>query len=82
MADAVGELEDAVSALGRGDPDDARAAMARAIAADRTLGHVADAVALACAELERDGEISPAAWNALADVCPSELRPVVESWRR
>lgn len=82
MADAVGELEEAVSALGRGDPDDARAAMARAFVADRKLGPVADVVALACAELESEGEISPSAWNALADVCPPEVRPAVESWRR
>lgn len=82
MADAVGEVEEAVSALGRGDPDDARAAMSRALAADRSLAHVADAVVLACAELESEGEVSPAAWNALADVCPSDVRPAVESWRR
>lgn len=82
MAEAEGELEEVVSALGRGDPDDARAGMARAMAADRKLGAVADAVALACAELEHEGEISPSAWNALADACPPDLRPLVESWRR
>lgn len=82
MAEPVAELEEAISALGRGDPDEARAAMARAVSADHSLGPVADAVALASAQLEADGEVSPPAWNMLADVCPPELRPALESWRR
>jgi hypothetical protein len=82
MADAVGEVEEAIAGLGRGDPDAARNAIVRAVISDRSLGPVADAVALACAELEGDGEISPAAWNALADACPAEARPAVEAWRR
>lgn len=82
MADAVGEVEEAIAELGRADPDGAREAIARALNADRSLGPVADAVALACAELEKEGEISPAAWNTLADACPPELRAAVEAWRR
>lgn len=82
MADSVGELQEAIAALGRGDPDEARAAMVRAMLTDRDLGPMADAVALACAELEAEGELSPPTWNILADACPTEIRPAVESWRR
>ena len=52
MAGALGDLEEAIAALGRGDPDSARLAVARAVEADASLFAVADAVALACAELE------------------------------
>lgn len=82
MADTVGELGEAIAALGRGDPVDARAAGARAMVIDGSLGAVADVIVLACAELESEGELSPSTWNALSDVCPPEVRPTVESWRR
>jgi hypothetical protein len=82
MADARGDVEEAIAALGRGDVDGARSSMFRAVATDRSLGGVADAMALACDELENEGEVSPPAWNILADACPDELRPAVESWRR
>lgn len=82
MASALGDVEEAIAALGRGDPDGARLAIERAVAVDASLFAVADAVALASAELEADGEVSPQVWNTLADVCPPELRPAVESWRR
>src|SRR5690606_26884731 len=82
MAGALGDLEEAIAALGRGDPDSARLAVARAVEADASLFAVADAVALACAELEAEDEVSPQAWNVLADVCPPELLPAVEFWRR
>lgn len=55
--------------------------MAVAVATDPKLGAVADAVDFAASELEQEGELSPAAWNALADACPPELRPLVEQWR-
>lgn len=82
MADSLDAIEEAVAALGRGDPDGARAAIARAASTDRSVGPVADAVALACSEIERRGELSPATWNALADACPPEILPIVEAWRR
>lgn len=68
-------------ALGRGDVAAARSAMAAAVVQERGLGAVADAVTFAAAELEADGAVSPAAWNALTDACPAELRSVVEAWR-
>lgn len=74
-------VEDAIGSLGRGDSAAARAAMAEAAHHDRSLGAVADAMAYATAELESDGSVSPAAWNAIADACPPPLRGVVEAWR-
>lgn len=82
MADVLGAVEEAIAALGRGDPDSARAAVERAVTADHSLGAVADAVVVACTELESEGRLSPTAWNILADACPEELQPAVESWRR
>jgi len=74
-------VEEAIMSLGRGDVGGARSAMAVAVAQDRSLEAVADAIAFATAELETDGEVSPSAWNALTDACPAELRGVVEAWR-
>jgi hypothetical protein len=74
-------VEEAIVALGRGDVAAARSAMAAATAQERSLDAVADAVAYAAAELEAEGAVSPAAWNALTDACPAELRSVVEAWR-
>jgi hypothetical protein len=82
MADARSEVEEAIAALARGDVDGARVAVTQAVALDPKLNAVADAVERACEELEQEGEISPHAWNFLADACPSELRRAVEAWRR
>lgn len=82
MDDALAVVGEAISALGRGDPATARAAMSEAVARKHDLGAIADAMALATAQLEAEGEVSAAAWNVLADACPAELRPVVEMWRR
>lgn len=74
-------LAEAISALGRADASAALTEMARAVAADPTLAAVADAVGLAASQLEADAEIPAATWNALADVCPAELRGDVEQAR-
>jgi hypothetical protein len=82
MDDALDVVEEAITALGRGDPVTARSAISEAAKRHRGLGAIADAMTLASTELEREGWISDGAWNALADACPAELRPLVEMWRR
>jgi hypothetical protein len=43
---------------------------------------MADAVYLAAAELDADGEIAPATWNQIADaVGPGPLQALVEQYR-
>jgi hypothetical protein len=81
VTSALDFVEEAIVALGRGDPATARSAMSAAVVNDRSLGAVADAVSLAASELEADGEVSPSAWNALTDACAPELRGIVEQWR-
>lgn len=68
-------------ALGRGDVAMARSAAILSLAGDHSLYALADIIALGAAELEAEGEVSPATWNALGDVCPAELRPIIEMWR-
>lgn len=82
MEESLVQVAEAITALGRDDPGAARAAMAGAVAKDRALSSLADAVAYATAELESEGAVSVVAWNALADACPQELRSVVEMSRR
>lgn len=81
MDDALALVAEAIGALGRRDPATARSAMAEAVDRDRGLGPVADAMALVSTELESEGSISDAGWNALADACPSELRHLIELGR-
>lgn len=79
---AKAAAEEAIRALGRGDYATARTSIAEAVAADSGLVGLADIVHLACAELESDGEMTVATWNALADAVASEgLLAVVESSR-
>ncbi len=74
--------EEAIRAVGRGEVTLARTFIAEAYAADHRLGPLADTIYLACAELEADGEVSPATWNTLADAVDSaDLLAVVESSR-
>lgn len=74
--------EEAIRALGRGDHASARTSIAEAVAVDPGLGALADIVHLACAEIETDGDVTMATWNALADAVASEgLLAVVESSR-
>ncbi len=74
--------EEAIRAVGRHDVAGARIAVAQAYDLDHALGALVDAVHLACAEIEEEGEVSISTWNGLADAVPSAtLVAVVESSR-
>jgi hypothetical protein len=74
--------EEAIIALGRRDVAEARTSIARAFDADHEIGALADAVYLACAEIEEDDGVSTSTWNTLADAVDSpELLAVVEASR-
>lgn len=70
-AKAQSFAEDAIRALGRGDVPAARTAIAQAFDVDHKIGPVADAVYLACAEIEEEGNVSTSTWNTLADAVAS-----------
>ena len=71
-----------IRAVGRKDAPAARTFIAQAYEADRNIGHLADAVYLACAEIEEDDGVSTSTWNTLADaVDSSELLAAVEASR-
>lgn len=73
---------EAIRALGRRDVPSARTFIAQALEADHNLGTLADAVFLACSDIEENGEVSIGAWNTLGDaVGSSELFAVVEASR-
>lgn len=81
-ARAVGFASEAVYAVGRGDVPTSRTAIAQACDIDRSFHRLADAVYLACSELEKDGEVSTATWDTLGDaVGNGELLAVVEASR-
>jgi len=74
--------EEAIRALGRQDVAGARTSIAQAFDFDQKIGSLADAVYLACAEIEGDNGVTTATWNMLADAVDSaELLAVVESSR-
>ena len=74
--------QEAIRALGRLDVAAARTAISQAFDADHGIGHLADAIYLACAEIEDEGKVSTATWNTLADAVDSpELLAEVESNR-
>jgi hypothetical protein len=74
--------EEAIRALGRLDAATGRMSIGQAFAADPKLGPLADAVYLACAEIEEEGGVSTATWNTLADAVDSaELFAVIEASR-
>jgi len=69
-------------ALGRLDVAAARTSISQAFDADHGIGALADAVNLACAEIEEENGVSTATWNTLADAVDSpELFAVVEASR-
>ena len=79
---AQAHAEEAIRALGRRDVPLARTSIALAFEADQNIDPLADAVYLACAEIEGDGGVSGSTWNALADAVDSaELFSVVEASR-
>jgi hypothetical protein len=74
--------EEAIRAVGRLDVAGARTAIGQAFDADHSIGALADAIYLACAEIEENDGVSTATWNTLADaVDSSELLAVVETSR-
>lgn len=74
--------EEAIRSLGRGDAASARTFIAQAVDTDHHLGPLADCVYMACSEVDADGEVTMATWNALADAVDStDLLAVVESSR-
>jgi hypothetical protein len=81
-AQAKAHAEEAIRALGRRDVPLARTAIALACEVDPSIGYLADAVYLACAEIEGDGGVSGATWDSLADAVDSaDLLGVVEASR-
>jgi hypothetical protein len=73
---------EAIMALGRLDVAVARTAIAQAFDVDHKLGPLADAIYLACAEIEKDEGVSTSTWNTLADAVDSpELLAIVEVTR-
>lgn len=74
--------EEAIRAVGRQDVPSARTFIAQAFEVDHSIGAFADAVYLACAEIENDEGVSTATWNTLADAVDSpDLVAVVEQCR-
>lgn len=73
---------EAITALARGDVPSARTSIAQACDIDKKLFRLADAVYLACAEIEEHGKVTTSAWNALGDAVETEeLLAAVESYR-
>lgn len=71
--------EEAIFALGRLDVATARTAIAQAFDVDHKIGALADAVYLACSDIENDDQVSTATWNTLADAVDSpELLAAIE----
>lgn len=74
--------EEAIRAVGRLDVATARTSIAGAFDVDHKIGALADAIYLACAEIEAENGVSIATWNTLADAVDSaELVAVVEASR-
>ena len=79
---AAAFAEEAIRAVARLDVGLARNCIAEAFEVDQQIGPLADAVYLACAEIEEEGEVGTSTWNTLADAVDSpELLAVVESTR-
>jgi hypothetical protein len=74
--------EEAIRSVGRGDAPAARTFVSLAFEADHRIGPLADAIHLACAEIDELGEVSAPTWNTLADAVDSaDLQAVVEGSR-
>jgi hypothetical protein len=81
-AKAAAFAEEAIRALGRGDSAAARTFISLAAEADHRLGGLADCVHLACTEIDSEGAVTVATWDALADAVDSpDLVAVVEGSR-
>ena len=74
--------EEAIRAIGRLDSATARTLIAQAFDVDQKIGAIADAIDLACTEIEEENRVSTSTWNMLADVVDSPaLVAVVEATR-
>ena len=74
--------EEAIRALGRLDSATARTHISLAFEADQRIGAVADAIYLACSEIEEKNRVSTSTWNTIADAVDSPvLLAVVEESR-
>ena len=74
--------EEAIRAVGRNDAGAARTAVSQAFEVDQGIGALADAVHLACAEIDAEGGVSTSTWNVLADAVDTpDLVAVVEASR-
>ncbi|HXV69944.1 MAG TPA: hypothetical protein VEB69_00935 [Acidimicrobiia bacterium] len=74
--------EEAIRAVGRLDVATARTCISQAFEVDQSIGALADAIYLACSEIEEDNGVGIATWNTLADAVDSaDLLAVVESSR-
>jgi hypothetical protein len=74
--------EEAILAIGRLDVATARTSIAQAFEFDHRIGALADAIYLACAEIEGDSVVSTSTWDTLADAVDSpDLVAVVEGCR-
>ena len=79
---ATAFAEEAIRAVGRLDVPVARTSVAEAFEVDQNIGPLADAVYLACAEIEEENVVSTTTWNTLADAVDSaDLLSVVEATR-
>jgi hypothetical protein len=81
---ALTAAERAIEALGRKDASSARMAISTALERDQVglFASMADAVYLAAAELDADGEVAASTWNQIADaVGPGPLQALVEQYR-
>jgi hypothetical protein len=79
---AAAHAEEAIRALGRLDVATARTSIALAFDFDHHVGALADAVYLACAEIEEDNAVHTSTWNTLADAVDTPtLVAVVEASR-
>jgi hypothetical protein len=73
--------EEAIRALGRLDAATARTSISLAFDADHKIDALADAVYLACSEIEEQNRVTTSTWNTLADAVDPELVSVVEATR-
>ena len=81
-ARAEGFAAEAIRAVGRLDVPTARTAISQAFEVDHSVAALADAIYLACAEIEAEDGVRTATWNTLADaVGGTELLAVVEESR-
>ncbi|MFZ0014941.1 MAG: hypothetical protein WAL25_12600 [Acidimicrobiia bacterium] len=74
--------EESIRAVGRLDVATARTSISMAFDVDHEVGALADAIYLACAQIEEENRVSTATWNILADAVDSpQLLAVVEGSR-